>query len=144
MEEVPYKCAVRFLEKHIKKYDRETNLAIMSTQTPNTCKWTENVDIDKELSNEFWTNPSITDKQKSCLIKFRTGTYMGNARKQMFFGHQRYPSITCPICNSNDPDTWLHVLLKCNQHHIHLLRIKRHNKVVGEIRKLLISSEKSR
>ena len=28
--------------------------------------------------------------------------------------------------------------------HIHSLRIKRHNKAVGEIRKLLISSEKSR
>ena len=69
---------------------------------------------------------------------------MGNARKQMFFGHQRYPSITCPICNSNDPDTWLHVLLKCNEQNIHSLRIKRHNKAVGEIRKLLISSEKSR
>ena len=72
MEDVPDKGPVRFLEKQIKKYDRETNIALMATQTPNTCKWTENVDIDKELSNEFWTNPSITDKQKSCLIKFRT------------------------------------------------------------------------
>ena len=144
MEAVPDKGPVRFLEKQIKKYDRETNIAFMATQTPNTCKWTQNVDIDKELSNEFWTNPLITDKQKSCLIKFRTGTYMGNARKQLFFGRQRYPSITCPICNSNEPDTWLHVLLKCKHQHIHSLRVKRHNKAVGEIRKLLISSEKSR
>jgi hypothetical protein len=69
---------------------------------------------------------------------------MGNARKQMFFGHQRYPTITCPMCNSNKPDTWLHVLLTCKHQHIHSLRVKRHNKAVGEIRKLLISSEKSR
>ena len=61
----------------------------------------------------------------------------------MFFGRQRYPSITCPICNSNEPNTWLHVLLTCNQQHIHILQVKRHNKAVGEIKKLLISSEKS-
>ena len=119
MVDVPYKGPVRFLEKQIFKYDRENNLAIMAIQTLNTCKWTENADIDKELSNEFWENPSITDKQKSCLIKFRTGTYMGNARKQMFFGRQRYPSITCPICNSCEPYTWLHVLLTGKQQHIH-------------------------
>ena len=69
---------------------------------------------------------------------------MGNARKQMFFGRQRYPTITCPICNSNEPDTWLHVLVTCKQQHIHSLRVERHNKAVGEIKKLIISSEKSR
>jgi hypothetical protein len=134
MEDVLDKGPVRFLEKQIKKYDREMNLAIMATQTPSTCKWTENIEIDNELSNDFWTNLAITDKQKSCLIKFRTGTYMGNARKQLFFGHQRYPTITCPICNSNEPNTWLHVLLTCKHQHIHSLRGKRHNKAVGEIR----------
>jgi hypothetical protein len=72
MEDVPDKSPVRFLEKQIKKYDRETNLAIMATQIPNTCKWTENVDIDKQLSNKFWANFAITDKQKSYLIKFCT------------------------------------------------------------------------
>ena len=63
----------------------------MAIQTPNVCKWTGNVDIDKELSNEFWNNSTITDKKKSCLIKFRTGTYMGQARKQTFYGRQRFP-----------------------------------------------------
>jgi hypothetical protein len=72
MADVPDKGPVRFLEKQIKNYDRETNIAIMAAQVPNTCKWTENIDTDKELSNEFWTNPLITNKQKSCLIKFRT------------------------------------------------------------------------
>jgi len=69
---------------------------------------------------------------------------MGNARKQLFFGIERFPSITCSICNSNDVDTWLHVLLKCNQHHIHALRVKRHNKAVWELRKLILSNNKSR
>ena len=142
--DVPDKGPVRNLEKQIKKYDRENNLENMALQTPNICKWTDNEDIDNELSNEFWENPAITDKQKSCLIKFRTGTYMGHARKQMIFGRERFPSITCPICTSQQPDTWLHVLLTCQQQHIHSLRVKRHNKAVWEIRKLLVSSEKSR
>ena len=84
--EMPNKSLVRFLEKHIIKYDKINNLGIMATQTPNICKWTGNINIDKELFNEFWNNPTITDKQKSCLIKFHTGTYMGQARKQTFFG----------------------------------------------------------
>ena len=117
MIDTPDKGPVRFLEKQINKHDRINNLESMAIQTPNICKWTRNE--DKELSNEFWNNPIITDKQKSCLIKFRTGTYMGQARKQTFFGRQRFPSITCPICNSYEPDTWLHVLLTCRQQHIY-------------------------
>jgi hypothetical protein len=77
-------------------------------------------------------------------ISYRNLSYMGQARKQTFFGRQRFPIITCPICNSYEPDTWLHVLLTCRQQHIHSLHVKRHNKAVWEIRKLLISSEKSR
>jgi hypothetical protein len=116
----------------------------MAQKFPNISKWTMNPDIDNELSNKFWSNPAITDSQKTTFLKFRTGQYMGNARKQLFFGIQRFPSITCPICSSPDVDTWLHVLLKCNQHHIHALRIKRHNKAIWEIRKLILSAQKSR
>src|SRR5579875_981284 len=36
------------------------------------------------------------------------------------------------------------MLLKSNQHHIHAIRIKRHNKAVWELRKLILSSQKSR
>ena len=53
MTDVPDKGPVRFLEKQIIKYDRDNNLENMVTQTPNTHKWTENTNIDKELSNEF-------------------------------------------------------------------------------------------
>ena len=69
---------------------------------------------------------------------------MGNARKQLFFGREIYPSITCSICNSLEPDTWLHVFLNCRQSHIHALRTKRHNKAVWALRKLLVSSKHSR
>ena len=69
---------------------------------------------------------------------------MGNVRKWPFFGREAILPITCPICNSPDPDTWLHVLLKCKQHHIHALQTKRHNKAIWELRKLLVASRKSR
>ena len=69
---------------------------------------------------------------------------MGHARKQIFFGREAFPSRTCPICNSTDADTWLHVLLKCKQQRIHALITKRHNRAVLEIRKLLVSTRISR
>ena len=116
----------------------------MSNRFPNISKWTMNPDISNELSNDFWHNPKITDAQKTNISKFRTGQYMGIARKQLFFGRERFPSITCSICNSQDADTWLHVLLKYNHHHIHAIRVKKHNKAVWELRKLILSSEKSR
>jgi ribonuclease HI len=140
----PDKGPVRCLQTYITKHDRETNLKIMAEQFPNISKWTMNPNIDNDVSNKFWDTPTITDSQKTSILKFRTGQYMGNARKQLFFGIERFPTITCPICNSLEADTWLHVLLKCNQHHIHALRTKRHNKAVWELRKLIISAQKSR
>ena len=64
---------------------------------------------------------------------------MGNAKKQLFFGREAYPSVTCSICNSLEPDTWLHVLLNCKQNHIHAFRIKKHNKIVWALRKFIVS-----
>ena len=69
---------------------------------------------------------------------------MGNARKQQFFGREAYPSITYSICNSLEPDTWLHVLLNYRQSHIHVFRIKKHNKAVWALKKLIVSSKHSR
>jgi hypothetical protein len=107
------KGPIRHLSKHILKHDNEHNLTIIANQTHQLHKWLENDDIDKILSNDFWTNSAIMDKQKTCLIKFNTRQYMGHARKQLFFGREAFPSRTCPICNSTDADTWLHVQLKC-------------------------------
>ena len=69
---------------------------------------------------------------------------MGNARKQLFFGREAYPSITCSICNSLELDTWLHVLLNCRQSQIHALTTKRHNKAVWALRKFIVLSKHSR
>ena len=104
------KGLVRCLQTYIIKHDRATNLKRISEQFPNISRWALNPDIDNDISDTFWTNPAITNSQKTSLIKFRVGQYMGNARKQLFFGMERFPSIICPICNSFDADTWLHVL----------------------------------
>ena len=144
MQETPNKGPIRHLGKYIIKYDKKHNLAIIATQTHQLHKWLDNKEIDKALSNDFWDNPIITYKQKTCIVKFQTGQYMGHAQKQLFFGRNAYPSNTCPICNSFEADTWLHVLLKCKQQHIHTLITNRHNKAVWEIRKLLVSNKVTR
>jgi hypothetical protein len=69
---------------------------------------------------------------------------MDNARKQLFFGLALYSNITCTIYNSPEPDTWKHVLLCCTQQHIHALKIKRHNKAIWEIRRLITQHKTSR
>ena len=69
---------------------------------------------------------------------------MGNARKQLFFCREAYPSITYSICNSLEPDLWLQVLLNYRQSHIHALKTKRHNKAVWVLRKLIVLSKHSR
>jgi hypothetical protein len=140
MQETPDKGPIRHLSKYIHKHDNEHNLTIIANQTHQLQKWLENDDIDKILSNDFWTNLTVTYKQKTCLIKLCTGQYMGHARKQLFFGKEAFPSRTCPICNSTNADTWIHVLLKWKQQHIHALITKRHNKAVWEIRKLTLST----
>ena len=101
MQETPDKGPIRHLGKYILEHDKKHNLTIIATQTHWLHKWLDNKEIDKALSNDFWNNPVITDKQKTCLVKFRTGQYMGYARKQLFFGRIAYPSHTCPICNSS-------------------------------------------
>ena len=144
MDETQDRGPIRFLEKHIIKHYRKYNLEVITTKFPNIDKWIANEDIDNELSIEYWTNKHITNSQKTCLLKLRYGQYMDNARKQLFFGRKTYPSITCSICNSLEPDTWLHVLLNCRQSHIHALRTKRHNKAIWALRKLIVSSKHSR
>ena len=61
MQETPYMVPIRHLIKHILKHDNEHNLTIIASQTHQLHKWLENDDIDKILSNDFWTNPAITN-----------------------------------------------------------------------------------
>jgi hypothetical protein len=143
MEDTPYKGPIRHLQPYLLKYDTEHNLQTLATSFSNIAKWTTNTNIDIPTSTTFWTLPVVTDSQITCLLKFRYNQYMGNARKQLFFGPALFPSITCPICPSPDPDTWKHLLLSCTQQHIHTLCIQRHNKAVWELHKLLVSSHTS-
>jgi hypothetical protein len=59
-----------------------------------------NPSIDNKLSNHFGSNPAITYSQKTSLLKFHTGQYMVMQENNYFFGIERFPSSTCPICNS--------------------------------------------
>jgi hypothetical protein len=135
MDQTPDKGPIRHLQSYLIKYDRTESLDCIAHNFPN---------IDKATSTSFWNHPTITDPQKTCILKFRYNQYMGNVQKQLFFGPILYPSITCSICNSPEPDTWKHVLLSCHHPHIHALRIKRHNKAVSEIRKLIAQHKQSR
>ena len=122
MIETPDKGPIQFFEKYLIKYHCRNHLEVATILFPNIHKWITNKDIDNELSNDCWNNKNIIDSQKTCLLKLQHGQYMGNARKQLFFGREAFPSITCSIYDSIDPNTWLHVLLKCRQHHIHAFR----------------------
>jgi hypothetical protein len=143
MHNTPYKGPIRNFQSYLQKYTTENHLTELARNFPNIHKWTNDVNIDNISSNEFWTNPQISENQIKQLNKFRTNQYMGNAHKHLFWP-TRYPTTTCSLCNTNAVDTWPHVFLSCPQPHLHALRIKRHNKVVWEIRKLLISSPLSR
>jgi hypothetical protein len=144
MDQTPDKGPIRHLQSYLIKYDRTESLNRITRNFPNIDKWINDNNIDKATSTSFWDHPAITDPQKTCILKFRYNQYMDNARKQLFFGPIIYPSITCSICNSLEPNTWKHFLLSCHHSHIHALRIKCHNKVVWEIRKLITQHKHSR
>jgi hypothetical protein len=143
MDYTPYKGPIRNFQSYLQKHTTSTYLTELAQNFPNIHKWTSDTNIDNISSNLFWTNLQISETQIKQLLKFRTNQYMGNARKYLLW-FIRYSTINCSLCNTNAVDTWLHVLLACPQPHLYALRIKRHNKAVWEIRKLLISSPLSR
>jgi ribonuclease HI len=138
----PYRGPIRHLKPYLEKLEKEENEKLART-FDNINKWVNNPLIDNKISNNFWTNPTVTDSQITQLLKFRYGQYMGNARKYLFW-NELFPNINCSLCRMIQPDTWLHILLCCKESNIHRLRISRHNKAVHEIRKLLILNTKSR
>lgn len=95
-------------------------------------KWVMNPSLEVKLSNEFWKNEYTMDAQISQLLKIRYAQYMGIQRKNLFFP-TLYPTFMCTLCNKNDIDTWLHVLLAYPQGHIHNFSSNKHNKTVWEI-----------
>ena len=112
-------------------------LEYLEEKFPNINKWTCDPNIDKVLSNRFWTNPQRSKSQITQVLKFCTGQYMGNICKHLFWPN-RFQNSNCDICHLNEQDTWSHVLLKYNNSIIHALRIKRHNKAIWKLCKLLL------
>ena len=68
---------------------------------------------------------------------------MGNTKKYLFWPIC-FPNPNCKIYHLNEKDTWLHVLLKCNNPIIYGLKVKRHKQVLWELCKLLLSIPSTR
>ena len=139
MDRTPYKGPIRHLQKQLTKQRNIFLLEQLEDKFPYISKWTNDPNIDNTLSNTFWTNPQIIEAQIKQILKFRTGQYMGNTRKHLFWP-TKYPNPNCQIYTSQEKDTWVHVLLKCTNPIIHGLIVQKHNKAVWEIRKLLLSN----
>ena len=129
MSHTPYKGPICHLQKYLIKDNNMFLLEYLEEKFPYISKWTNDPNIDNELSSTFWTNLQIIEPQIKQLIKFRIGQYMGNTQKHLFWP-SRYSNPNCGICHSNEKDTWLHVLLRCTNPIIHGLIVQRHNKVV--------------
>jgi hypothetical protein len=95
----PYKGPICHLQKYLITYDCAYTLELVAQTFPNINKWTSEKNIDIATSIYFWKHPLITDAQKTCILKFRYNQYMGNARKQLFFGVDLYPTLSYSICN---------------------------------------------
>jgi hypothetical protein len=115
MDETPDKGPISHLQSYLLKYDMQHSLEYIARNFLNIHKWTSDTNIDNETSTSFWNHPNITYSQKTCILKFRYNQYMGNGHKQLFFGPELYPNITCSLCHSTEPDTWKYVLLSCTQ-----------------------------
>jgi hypothetical protein len=79
----PYRGPIRHLKSYLEKLEKEENENLAKI-FDNINKWINNPLIDNKISNNFSTNPTITDTQITQLLKFRYGQYMGNARKHLF------------------------------------------------------------
>ena len=68
---------------------------------------------------------------------------MGNHRKNIFWPLQ-YQNPNCTLCQSNDRDTWPHLLSTCEYPYLKGLRITSHNKVVYLIIQTLQANKNTR
>jgi ribonuclease HI len=138
----PSKDPIRNFQKFLKDSELEQQKEL-ATKFTYIDKWVNNKEMDLEDSNDFWDNKLITDSQITQLLKFRTGQYMGNARKHIFYPHL-FQNANCILCHTQSIITWPHLLLACPEPTIHKLRIKRHNNTIWELHKLFYSHKTSR
>jgi hypothetical protein len=69
-----YKGPIRHLKSYLETVEKKSNDDLAKT-FDNINKWVNNPHTDKKISNNFWTNPTITDTQITQLLKFRYGQY---------------------------------------------------------------------
>jgi ribonuclease HI len=105
------KTKVRNLEAYLKKHQKEHQQASILSKYANIQKWNNNK-INHKLSNKSWTNPNVTEKQISQVLKFRYAQYMGNHRKTIIFKNT-FSNPRCTLCHTGAIDTWPHLLLTC-------------------------------
>jgi hypothetical protein len=58
----PYKDPIRHLKSYLEKLEKEKNEKLTKT-FDSINKWVNNPLIDNKISNDFWTNPIVTDSQ---------------------------------------------------------------------------------
>lgn len=75
--------------------------------------------------------------------KIRFAQYMGNHRKNLFWPFQ-YQNPNCTLCQSNDRDTWPHLLRTCKNPYLKGLRITRHNKAIHLITQTLQANKNTK
>jgi hypothetical protein len=92
----PYKGPIRHLKPYLETVEKQKNEDLAKT-FDNINKWVNNPHIDQKISNNFWTNPNITDAQITQLLKFRYGQYMGNARKHLFWNATIHMATSTPM-----------------------------------------------
>lgn len=74
MQETSDKGPIIHLNKHILKYDKRYNLAVVADQTHQLYKWLKHNDKVTLLSSDLWENPTSTCAQKNMpnQIPYRT------------------------------------------------------------------------
>jgi hypothetical protein len=58
----PYRGPIQHLKSYLEKLEKEENEKLAKT-FDNINKWVNNPLIDNKISNNFWTNPTVTDSQ---------------------------------------------------------------------------------
>ena len=93
MDQASYKGPIRHLQLYLIQYDKDRNLDLLTQNFPNIYKWINDPNIDLTTSTNFWTHPSVSDSQCTCILKFRYNQYMSKAYKQLFFGLALFPTL---------------------------------------------------
>jgi hypothetical protein len=64
-----YKGPIRHLHKYIHESDRAQTLEELAHSLPTIQKWTNDPNIDKDISTSFWNQSNVTNSQITCLLK---------------------------------------------------------------------------